>query len=531
MNELGRSIGIICTSRKKLTTVAAVVKKIYAGKLQIMCSRWLKMGMLASLVGCLLAVIPVAAQTPSKGKTATGAAPDLQAIAAKMDAYMKEAARYDQFTGSVLVARDGVPLFDQSYGMANYELNVPNTPETVFRIASLTKQFTALAIMQLQEQRRLKVGDPICQYLDDCPAAWQPITLRHLLTHTSGIKNFSSLPDWDDNLGLKKYRHADLVKLFRDLPLEFAPGEKFQYSNSNYHLLGLIIERASGKSYAQFLRDGIFAPLDMTHTAYEDNRALIPGRAAGYYSRGAEFVSAPYLDPSTAYASGGITSTTGDLLRWDQTLYTDKLVSKRSLDEMFTAYKGGYGYGWQIGEKLGRRKLDHSGSDNGFSSYIVRFPDDRVTVIVLGNGDRMSAGKAGLGLASIVFGAPYKLPKPQLSDLLWDTIIRKGVEAAIQQYRDLQRTHPNDYEFGDETLVDFGYDLIDALKLPEAVAIFEFNLKTTPQSAYSYDGLGDVALERGDKEKAIAYFEKSLSLDPANDYVSSRLERLRRDNK
>lgn len=494
-------------------------------------NRSFQTAVVATLATCLLALAPVAAQPPSETHPPFAAATDRKAVVAKIDAYMDAAVRHEQFAGSILVARDGEPLISKGYGMANYELQVSNGPETVFRIASLTKQFTAMAIMQLREQGRLEIGDSICKYLADCPTAWQPITLRHLLTHSSGIQNVSSLPDWDEDLGLKRYRRLEFVRLFRDLPLQFAPGDKFKYSNSGYYLLGLVIERASGKSYGDFLRDGIFVRLGMTHSGFDDNRTLVPGRATGYYSRGTEFISAPFIDPTTAYAAGGITSTTGDLLLWDQALYSDKLVPRRALDEMFTANKGDYGYGWQVGEKFGRRKLDHSGSYNGFSAYILRFPDDRATVIVLSNSDRASAGKTGTNLAAIVFGAEYKVPKAQLRDLLWDTIVQQGTDAAIRQYRELRRTQPNAHEFGEETLLDLGYDLIDARKLPEAVAILGLNLELFPQSAYSYDGLADVAIERGDEAQAIGYFEKSLSLDPDNDYASTRLGKLRRDSK
>ncbi|HJR75233.1 MAG TPA: serine hydrolase [Luteimonas sp.] len=484
-------------------------------------------------VGLLCLAFASAGANPASpsGAGETAQAPSDAQIVAKVDEYMRAAVEFDQFTGSILVARNGTPIISKGYGRANYEWDVPNTSDTVFQIASLTKQFTATAIMQLQEQGKLKVGDPVCNYVDDCPPAWRPITLRHLLTHTSGIKNFSSLPGWDEDLGRRTYRRAELVDLFRDLPLEFAPGEKYKYSNSGYVLLGLVIERASGKSYGKFLHDGIFAPLGMARTAFDDNRTLISGRAAGYYSRGTDFVFSPYnLDPTTQFAAAGVTTTTRDLLVWDQALYTEKLLSQKSLDEMFTPFKNNYGYGWQTGEKLGRRKLDHSGSNDGFSSYMIRFPDDRVTVIVLSNSDRTSAGKAGTNLASIVFGAPYKLPEPQLRDLLWQTIVEKGAEAGIRQYRELKRTEPKKHDFGDETLIDLGYDLLDSKRIAEAAAIFRFNLEMFPRSAYSYDGFADIAIEQGDKKKAAAYFEKSLSIDPDNDYASEALDRLQRGN-
>lgn len=445
-------------------------------------------------------------------------------IEAAFDAYLQAATRHDHFSGTVLVARDGVPVFSRSYGMANYELDVPNTARTVYRIASLTKQFTALAVMQLQEQGRLKVGDSICQYIDQCPAAWQPITLRHLLTHTAGVENYSSLPEWDEVLALRSYKRAELVALFRDLPLRFTPGKQFKYSNSGYVLLGMAIERASGKSYGDYLRERIFTPLGMSQSVYDDSRALLANRASGYYSLGTRLINAPYMSPTVSYAAGGIWSTVDDLLRWDQALYSERLLSRKSLDEMFTPEKKGYGYGVQIGEKLGRRSIEHSGSENGFSTYLLRFPTERATVIVLSNSDRASAGGVGNALAAILFGAPHKQPTAQLRDVLWDVIARDGVEAGMRHYRSLQPAPAG----GDEALVYLGYDLIEARKPADAAAIFNFTLGLYPASAYSHDGLADIANERGDTAGAIAHFERSLALDPKNEYAIKGLARLRK---
>lgn len=476
-------------------------------------------GVIASLL-LLLAVQPAVAAQP---------APADAHIAAQAEAYLQAAVRHDHFTGAVLIARDGKPIFSKAYGMANHELGVPNTPGTAFQIASLTKQFTAAAILQLQEQGKLKTGDRACDYLAECPEAWQPITLRQLLTHTSGIRNYSSLPEWDEVLGRKTYRPQELLDLVRALPLEFAPGSAFKYSNSGYVLLGLVIERVSGQAYGAYLRERIFAPLGMAHSVVDERDRLIPGRATGYYSRGTGFISNPYnLDPSTNFASSGIVTTTGDLLAWEQALATSKLLTQASRDEMSTAGRDNYAYGLRTGERFGRRTLDHSGSSNGFSSYLLRFPDDRVTVIVLGNGDRMSAGRAGTSLAAIVFGAAYALPTPQLRDMLWDTLAQQGIEAARRQYLELRRTQPEQHDFGsDEPLLDLGYDLVDDRQLAQAEAIFRFNLEQHPRSSYSHDGLGDVALARGDKATAAIHFGKALVLDPANEYAMDAMKRLR----
>ncbi len=453
-------------------------------------------------------------------------APDGQALDTALDTYLRAAARNEQFSGTVLLARDGKPIFLRSYGMANYELGVPNSADTVFRLASLSKQFTALAVMQLQEQGRLRVDDPICRYLSDCPASWQPITIRQLLNHTSGIPNFSSLPDWDEVLSRRDYTPAELVALFRDLPLKFTPGERYDYSNSGYHLLGLVIERVSKMGWGEYVKQRIIDPLGMRHSGDDNTRVLIPNRASGYYSLGTTFINAPIISRTVGYAAGGLYSTVGDLLLWDRALVPGRLVSQASLDEMFTPVKNNYGFGWRIGERFGRREMDHSGSDNGFSTYIIRFPTDNLTAIVLSNSDRASAGKVGNAIAAIAFGQPVTLPVAQLREILWDRIDRGGVPAAIAHYGDLKRSGAK-LDFSDDALVGLGYDLYEAHRYADAKAIFRFNLTIYPKSAYSHDGLADIAVAEGDLAGAITLFQQSLALDPANTYASDALKRLR----
>ena len=192
-----------------------------------------------------------------------GQATPAASLASRADAYMRAAVQHDKFSGSVLIARRGVPLFSRGYGMANLELGVPSTATSVFVIGSLAKGFTSMAIMQLRDRGRLRLTDPICQYLDRCPPAWAPVTIRHLLTHTSGIVNFSSLPDWDDSLSSRRYGRAEFVNVFRSQPLLFEPGTQFKYSNSGYYLLALIIERVSGMHFQDYLRENVFAPAGM----------------------------------------------------------------------------------------------------------------------------------------------------------------------------------------------------------------------------------------------------------------------------
>jgi CubicO group peptidase (beta-lactamase class C family) len=300
----------------------------------------------------------------------------------------------------------------------------------VFRLGSITKQFTSMAIMILQERGKLQVGDPICKYLPECSAAWQPLTIKHLLTHTSGIPNYTGFSDFP-KVAVLPTPPPEMIGRLKDKPLEFPPGEKFAYSNSGYHLLGLIIERASGKPYADFLQETIFTPLRMTQTGYDVSSRIIKNRASGYARQSGETVNAAYMDMSIPYAAGALYSTTEDLLRWDQALYSDTLVSQKSRDEMFTPVKSGYGYGWGISKRFDRQEIGHGGGIYGFATNIDRFPADRVTVIVLSNFEGASAGRISNDLAAIVFGANYEIPKARKAI----TIEPKLLEQYAGQYK------------------------------------------------------------------------------------------------
>jgi CubicO group peptidase (beta-lactamase class C family) len=451
-------------------------------------------------------------------------------LQSNVDAYMQAAVRHAQFSGSILIARDGVPLVSRGYGMANYELGAPNTPQTVFRIASLTKQFTATAIMQLQERGRLDINDPICRYLDNCPQAWAPISIRHLLTHTSGIPNFSSQPDWDEVTSVQRQTRLGFVNVFRDLPLLFAPGEGFRYSNSGYYLLGLIVERASGKSYGDYLQENIFTPLGMANTRLYDGRALLANRASGYDWSGNTFVVPEYANETTAFANGGLVSTTHDLLRWDQALYTEQLLPRRALDEMFTPVRERYGYGWLIGDWFGRQTYAHSGSFQGFSAFIARMPSERLTIIVLSNSDRASATGVARSLAAIALGEDYDLPEQQLFDRLWETILAQGAGAAIDRMRQARLAQPDAGEEHEETLNDLGYDLMANQRISDAIQIFALAVELFPQSANAYDSLGEAYMNAGQRDLAIRNYQRSLDLDPENQHAARMIAELRARN-
>lgn len=361
---------------------------------------------------------------------ASGQAPEQlssEQILPKIDEYMNAAERIDRFSGAILVARDGKPLVSRGYGMANVEWDIPNSPKTAFRLGSITKQFTSAAIMLLQERGKLSVSDPACKYITGCPAAWEPITIRHLLTHTSGIPNYTAFPGFLEKKAALPVSTSELLAEYKGKPLDFAPGEKNSYSNSGYHLLGLIVEKASGKPYADFLQENIFTPLGMKRSGYDSHRELIKWRATGYQREGDALVNAPYIDMLIPYAAGALYSTTSDLLIWDQALYPDKLLTRKSLDEMFTPFKNNYAYGWGVGKRFERASTAHGGAIHGFATQIIRFPEDRVTVVVLSNVQGAGADKVANVLAAIVFGAKYELPKERKAVPVASAVIEKYV--------------------------------------------------------------------------------------------------------
>lgn len=301
---------------------------------------------------------------------------------------MDEVVRYyvdrQQFMGSVLLARGDEVIFSKAYGSANLEWNVPNTLDTKFRIGSMTKQFTAAAILLLEERGKLKVDDPIKDWYAAAPAVWSKITLRHLLGHTSGIPNYTNTPDFG-RLSSWRATPDELVERVRDKPLEFEPGAQMRYSNTGYVLLGMAIERASGVGYAQFLEQNIFAPLGMKDTGYDDNSAILPRRAAGYTPGPNGIMNAMYVDMTTPFAAGALYSTAPDLLRWERALFGNKVLSAASLAKMTTRGEGDYGMGLFVGMESNRPWFEHGGGIPGFNAKMAYYPQSDTVAIALSN--------------------------------------------------------------------------------------------------------------------------------------------------
>ena len=331
----------------------------------------------------------------------------------KLDAYLQAQQKVNRFSGTVLLALNGEARFTKGYGWANAEWEIPNAANTKFRVGSITKQFTSMAVMQLQEQGKLKVQDPICHYLSPCPDTWKTVTVHHLLTHTSGVPSYTGLADFR-KISILPKTPDEMVALFRDLPLEFEPGSAYKYNNSGYFLLGMIIEKVTGRKYDDVLRDHIFTPVGMADTGYDRSDVILPRRAAGYARSGEAITNAAYLDMGQPYSAGSLYSTVEDLLKWDQALYGDRLLPAAAKAAMFTPFKNDYAYGWGVPTPspatFGRRQTSHGGGINGFSAMLIRLPDDRLTVIVLSNNEFSNAGRIARDLLAISLGEPYQTP-------------------------------------------------------------------------------------------------------------------------
>lgn len=338
----------------------------------------------------LAACQPVQPAVTTAPPTHAASAPtfDVEAGLERVEAYLDEQHEGGDFAGAALISRDGEIIWSKAWGMADREQGIPNTAQTIFRVYEMSVQFTAAAILLLEQEGKLSVQDPICIYLDDCPDAWQPITIHHLLSHTSGLGDyFEDSPSEAYKLSREGATVEQIVALFRDKPLQFKPGERRYWSHAGFVLAGQIIERVSGQSYGDFMKEHIFAPLGMTQSGYGDPTE---GLALGYHMHG-DTTPVPF-DVSALYASGGIYSTAEDLFRWNEALYNGGLLNDAQVQKMLTWHDvndsgQGSGYGIVVGEDFGRNWASNGGYFDGYAAVIKRYLDDRITTVVMGNQD------------------------------------------------------------------------------------------------------------------------------------------------
>ena len=321
---------------------------------------------------------------------------------------------------TALVAVNGEIIYHRAFGMANMELNVKNRPEMVFEIGSITKQFTAVSILMLMEQGKLNLDDDITKYIPDYPTHGHTISIHHLLTHTSGIKSYTSMEKWR-NEWRKDFTPIELIDFFDNEPMDFAPGEEWLYNNSAYFILGYIIEIASGQTYEEFLEKNIFKPLSMSSSYYGSQSEIIPNRASGYQRDGETIINAEYLSLTQPYAAGSIMSTVSDLFIWNRAIRLNKLISKESKELAFTNYtlnngeNINYGYGWVINEIKGSPTIEHGGGIFGYQTNSIYLPEEDVFVAVFANSDFHDPSTVSTRMAAIAINKPYPSPKDYIT--------------------------------------------------------------------------------------------------------------------
>jgi CubicO group peptidase (beta-lactamase class C family) len=453
--------------------------------------------------------------------------------AAKIQEVLALAHKYQQFNGSALVAENGKIVYKGAFGMANIEWSIPNTPDTRFRLGSITKQFTSMLTLQLVEQGKIKLDGKLSDYLPDYRKdIGEKVTIHHLLTHTSGIPSYTGQPGFFENVSRNPYKVADFVKKYASGDLEFEPGSKFSYNNSGYFLLGAIIERVTTKPYEQVLQENILDPAGMKNTGYDHHDTIIPKRASGYIKTRDGYANAPYLDMSIPYAAGSMYSTVEDLYLWDQALYTDKLLSAQLKDLMYKPFLENYAYGWVITNASFKpnnqavQVITHGGGINGFTTTIVRFPKEKNLIVMLDNTNTQYLDRLSDAIAKILYNQPYDLPKMSSVSILEKTISEKGIEAGIAAYRDLKAKQAATYDFAEPELNQLGYRLLRTGKVKEAVEIFKLNVEAYPKSFNTYDSLAEAYANMNEHELAITNYKKSLELNPNNTNAVQAIKRL-----
>ena len=444
----------------------------------------------------------------------------------KIDALLTDYTTYGKFMGSVLVAQEGKVILKKGYGMANLEWDIPNEPNTKFKLASITKLFTAMLILQLVAENKLDLHTPISTYLPDYPKEnADRITIHHLLTHTSGTPEFDVFLNYYD-IERKTLKPEQLLKLFWDQPLEFEPGSTYSYSNPGYVVLGVIIEKITGESYESVLQEKIFTPLGMTNSGYDHHYTILKNRAAGYtpsYKRG-KYGNVNYVDMSIPYAAGSIYSTVEDLYLWDQALYTEKLVSKKYSDLLFgkhiTANRNrSYGYGWFMGGlRMGKSKeyvstMSHGGGINGFRTNIIRIPKTKSFIVLLSNCERSELYDLKVAINGIIHGKPFN-PRKSVAYETLEVIEDEGISKGLSFYDKVK--NDSDYYLNIEELNIAGYELLQANEIKDAAIVFELNVQAHPDHFGVYDSYGEVLLMQGDTVGAIENYKKSVQLNPNN---------------
>lgn len=462
---------------------------------------------------CLLLALPLNAQPVSGAKKH------------EIDRLLRTLYQRGQFNGSIAVAVGGKTIYRQAFGFADFPSRRKFTPKTKSNLGSVSKQFTAMAIMMLAESGKLSYDDPVSEYLPELAGPLNGVTLRQLLNHTSGI------PDVGD-LGID-HPHLSNGEVLRRLSkpdfMVARPGQRYRYSNANYVLLASVVEKVSGQRLADFCAQRIFQPLGMHHTFISQGPPADLRTTAKAYD---QFGMA--ADPDDLLTgSSGMYSTVDDLLKWARALDTGWLVRQSTLAQAFipgSVQEGtsSYGFGWNISDRDGRKVVWHQGSTGGFRALIERGLSDQVTVVILTNKGNTRRLEISDAIARILDGRAYVLPKRSIAEAMYRTIHKKGMEAAVQLYQQERAAHDPQYDLAEPELNSLGYQLLYGDRKPShAIEIFKLNTVAYPASSNAFDSLGEAYQVSGNKDLAIQSYQRAVQLDPTNLHAVDMLKKLR----
>ena len=459
-----------------------------------------------------LASLPVFALTPEEIK-----------LASEIDAAVKAYVELGQFWGNVLVAKDGRILYRGSFGEANRDFHVAMKPGVKFNIGSIGKTFTAVSILQLAEEGKLKLTDPVKKHLPDFPHP-DAITIHHLLTHTSGLFNYMAHPEYREKMySLRTIQ--DFMPLIYDQLLRFeTPGSRFSYSNSGMLLLGAVIEKVSGMDYPEYLERKIFHPAGMKDTGINFLDRVVENRAVGYIKSPTGKVSINLFSVPPASADGGIETTAADMLKFDRALTADRLMTAESKEKMFTPYKNNYACGWRVGRIIGHQFVGHGGGAPGVSAMFQRYTDDGFTVIVLSNLDR-AAPPVAKTIEAILFGLKWERPRPLVEEVLLKAMEDGGSAAVSEHGEGLLREKGYTVDHS-QVLNMLGYTLLGEKLIDEAIAVFTLNTRLFPKEANPFDSLAEACMVKGDLVQSEKHYQKALEIDPTFENARTMLKRL-----
>lgn len=444
-------------------------------------------------------------------------------IANRIDSLMNYSYENGVFNGTVLVSQNNEIIYRNSFGYADFDKNILLTPETAFYLASVSKQFTTMAVMLLKERGKLSYEDKLSDYFPDFPAYADTVTIRHMMTHTSGIP---------DHYGLNAYKaglnNDDVYELLiQQEKLDFEPGSKYSYSNGGYVLLSMVVEKVTGEPFHEFMKANIFTPLKMTNSlVYDQSEPEIPNRAVGYNQYGK-------LDDYKIFTTGagGIYSNVDDLFQWDQSLKNNQLVSKETLREAYQPYlllsgdTSYYGFGWGVNPRT--NSVGHSGGLSGYRTYLRRYPDQGDAFILLtNNGDAVALTDIRDGLHLILSKEDFELPEVPLSNRLSLFIENEGVDRAIEMVEELQSQNIDDFIYDEPGINALGHSFLQKGDVANAGKLFKLNIDNRPNSGNAYDSYAEALLADKDTLQAIENYTKSVKMNPNNQNGISVLESL-----